>query len=444
MNDAKNRGATRDFSSASHALSAGLTRIKSSPALLLSHASLVILGILFARCHVIFGARPLAIGLLTLLPSGVFSAMIGAIIGALSLGGSGTAYAIIYTLTVALRIIISGSLGEGQTFGENLLMRICEATISGFILAIYQLILAGFGAASLLFGLAMTLIPPIVCFALSGVFDSGMRLADFFGSDTELLSLEDRPAAERYALIFFHMSAALLSLFVSLSLAEIQLFGFSFSYVYSAVITLFVSHRYGAARGAIAGFASMIPLSASNAASFALAITTHLMSSSTVMHSPGSRNTCEPPIEAAASLTDTSSPSEIFSLSSASITRRSVIILVTDALGSFSWLFFSNNTCPVDNSISTADLPPTSGVVAVVTVSSKNDDGTVIAIKSSAVSPDSISIITVFAETDVVSNNVAHTAAMIRFPFIPSPPLFHIYIKAARDMQKTVGFGALA
>ena len=271
MNDAKNRGATRDFSSASHALSAGLTRIKSSPALLLSHASLVILGILFARCHVVFGARPLAVGLLSLLPSGVFSAMIGAIIGALSLGGSGTAYAIIYTLTVALRIIISGSLGEGQTFGENLLMRICEATISGFILAIYQLILAGFGAASLLFGLAMTLIPPIVCFALSGVFDSGMRLADFFGSDTELLSLEDRPAAERYALIFFHMSAALLSLFVSLSLAEIQLFGFSFAYVYSAVITLFVSHRYGAARGAIAGFASMIPLSASSAASFALA-----------------------------------------------------------------------------------------------------------------------------------------------------------------------------
>ena len=271
MNDAQNRDKTINFSSASHTISAELTRIKSSPALLLSHASMLLLGILFARCHVIFGARPLAVGLIALLPSGVFSAMIGAIIGALSLGSSSTAYAIIYTLTVAIRIIISGSIGEGQTFGENLLMRICEATISGFILAVYQIILAGFGAASLLFGLTMTLIPPIVCFALSGVFDSGMRLDEFFGSNTELLSFEDRPDHERYALIFFHMSAALLSLFISLSLSEIQIFGFSFAYVYSAVITLFVSHRYGAARGAIAGFASVIPLSASNAASFALA-----------------------------------------------------------------------------------------------------------------------------------------------------------------------------
>ena len=108
MNDAQNRDKTINFSSASHTISAELTRIKSSPALLLSHASMLLLGILFARCHVIFGARPLAVGLIALLPSGVFSAMIGAIIGALSLGSSGTAYAIIYTLTVAIRIIISG------------------------------------------------------------------------------------------------------------------------------------------------------------------------------------------------------------------------------------------------------------------------------------------------------------------------------------------------
>ena len=271
MKDAKKRDSAGIFPLSSRTLLEKLKQIKDSPSLLLANVSLFLLGVLFSRCHVIFGARPLAIGLISLLPTGVFSATVGAVIGALSLGAGGAAYAIIYTLTVALRIIISGSSGEGNAFSENLLMRICEATISGFILAVYQLVAAGFGAASLLFGLTATLIPPVICFALSGVFDSGMTFGEFFGSTSDLLSLEDRPDHEKYALIFFQMSAALLSLLISLSLAEFQFFGFSFAYVYTAAITLFISHRYGAVRGAITGFASAIPLSAANAASFALA-----------------------------------------------------------------------------------------------------------------------------------------------------------------------------
>ncbi len=271
MKDAKNRDSTGIFPFSSRTLSEKLKEIKKSPSLLLANLSLFVLGILFSRCHVVFGARPLAIGLIALLPYGVFPAMIGAVIGALSLGAGGTVYAIVYTLTVALRIIISGSSGEERAFGESLIMRICEATISGFILAVYQIILAGFGAQSLLFGLTVTLIPPVISFALSGVFDSGMTFGEFFGSNAELLSFEQRPDHEKYALAFFQMSAALLSLLISLSLAELQIFGFSFAYVYAAAITLFISHRYGAARGAIAGFASVIPLSTTYAASFALA-----------------------------------------------------------------------------------------------------------------------------------------------------------------------------
>ena len=271
MKDAKNRDSTESFPFTSRTLSEKLKQIKASPSLLLANVSLFALGFLFSRCHVIFGARPLAIGLLALLPYGIFPTMVGAVIGALSLGAGGTVYAIIYTLTVALRMMTSGSSGDEKAFGENLLMRICEATISGFILAVYQIVFAGFGAASILFGLTVTVIPPVICFALSGVFDSGMTFGEFFGSGTELLSFDGRPEHERYALIFFHMSAALLSLLISLSLSEFQLFGFSFAYVYASVVTLFIAHRYGAARGAVAGFVSVIPLSATNAASFALA-----------------------------------------------------------------------------------------------------------------------------------------------------------------------------
>ena len=186
MKDAKNRDSTGIFPFSSRTLSEKLKEIKKSPSLLLANLSLFVLSILFSRCHVVFGARPLAIGLIALLPYGVFPAMLGAVIGALSLGAGGTVYAIVYTLTVALRIIISGSSGEGRAFGESLIMRICEATISGFILAVYQIILAGFGAESLLFGLTVTLIPPVISFALSGVFDSGMTFGEFFGSNAEI------------------------------------------------------------------------------------------------------------------------------------------------------------------------------------------------------------------------------------------------------------------
>ena len=245
---------------------------RAHPSLILRDLSLVLLGFLFARCHLLFGARPLATGLLALLPSGIFTALIGTVAGALSLGASGTAYAIIYTLIVALRIIISGAMGgDGAAFGESLLIRICESTIGGFIIAVYQLLLSDFGAASLLFGLVMTLVPPIVCFALSGIFDTGIGFSDVFGGDRSLLSFEGLSEREKYALIFFHLSTSLLSLLIALSLAELELFGFSFAYVYVGAVTLFTAHRFGAVRGAAIGFASTLALSATNSAAFALA-----------------------------------------------------------------------------------------------------------------------------------------------------------------------------
>ncbi len=254
------------------AISERLSEIRSSPSLMLTELLSAVLGFLFARCHVAFGARPLAIGLLALFPSGVFSSLIGSVIGALSLGTEGAPYAVICCLTVALRIMISSSSeGESRIFGESLLMRMCEATVSGFVLAVYRIILGGFGAETLLFALTVTLLPPVVCFALSGIFDLGVTLPELFGGERSRLSFEGRSERERYALIFFHLSAALLSLLIALSLSPFEIFGFSFAYVWAAAAALLISHRFGAVRGAIMGLVTALPLSAMQAVALALA-----------------------------------------------------------------------------------------------------------------------------------------------------------------------------
>ena len=260
------------FASFREVITEQVERRRESPSVLFADICISIVAFLFARCHVVFGARPLAIALLSLLPSRVFIALLGSVVGAVSLGPTGTAYAIIYTLAVALRIILSGAVSrDGRAFCEELLLRVCEATVAGFILAIYQLLITEMSAATLLFGLSMTLIPPLVCFALSGIFDTGIGFEEFFVGEEKLLCLQERTEREKYRLIFFHISTLLLSLFLALSLNEWDLFGFSISYIYVTVATLFTAKRFGALRAGAAGFVSALALSATSSVAFGLA-----------------------------------------------------------------------------------------------------------------------------------------------------------------------------
>ena len=270
MKDAKNmeKGGFGFFASAREIISEEVERRRRSPSVLFADICVFAVAFLFARCHVVFGARPLAIALLSVLPSRVFIALIASVLGAVSLGISGTAYAIIYTLAVALRIIISGAVSrDGRAFCEELLLRACEATVIGFILAVYQLLISGMTSSSLLFGLSITLIPPLACFAISGIFDTGIGFGEFFVGEEQLLRLQER---EKYGLIFFHFSALLLSLLLALSLNEWELFGFSFSYVYVTAATLFTARRFGAVRAGAVGFFSALPLSAIHSVAFGL------------------------------------------------------------------------------------------------------------------------------------------------------------------------------
>ena len=229
---------------------------------------------LFARCHIIFGAFPLAVAFIAALPYRVWVSVIGAALGALSLGKYGLIYAMISVIVVFLRIVVSS--GEDKSgavphlFSESLLLRICSALIGGFVAAVYEILLSGFSLASVAFGLSMTLLPPLLCFVMSGLFDTKIRLRDVFLDNTPIFSRRFIGESERYSLIFFRLAALLFSFLISLSLREYELFGIGAAYIFTAVITLFAARRFGGISGAAVGFSSALGLSGASAAAFAL------------------------------------------------------------------------------------------------------------------------------------------------------------------------------
>lgn len=233
---------------------------------------LVMLAIAFllSRTHVVFGAHPLGIALVSLLPDRVWIATLGAVLGGLTLGKSGIVYAMISVIVVFLRVIISGtSDGEKKTFSEGLLLRMSAALIGGFVAAVYEVLLSGFSLTTVAFGVSMILLPPVAVFGASGVLD-GPSVRELLLGDARVLSLTGKREGERYNLIFYQVSA-LISLFVvSFSLREYSFLGISPAYVVAALATLVTARRLGAMRALAVGFAMALPLSSAYSAAFAL------------------------------------------------------------------------------------------------------------------------------------------------------------------------------
>ena len=110
--------------------------------------------------------------------------------------------------------------------------------------------------------------------------------------------------------------------------------------------------------------ASSLPLiysAMATQASFALATAMHLINVSTVCVSPGSKNTCDPPIDAAYSDVCTSSSNAIFPSSSASKINSNVITFVTLAGARLVSASFSQITLPPAASINIAEGEAISG-----------------------------------------------------------------------------------
>ena len=232
---------------------------------------------LFARCHIVFGSHPLAIAFIAVLPTRVWIAVLGAAAGSLTLGKSGIIYAMISVIVVFLRIIVSGSEKNEDDkvyfkwFSEGLILKMSASLIGGFIAAVYEALLSGLTLTTVLFGTSMILLPPVLVFAFSGLFDAGINFYNLFDSAVNVFSTKNKSEKEKFDLLFFKLSSLLMIFLISISFKEYELIGISIAYIFSASATLIVSRRFGALWGCIVGFVASFGLSSSLSVSFALA-----------------------------------------------------------------------------------------------------------------------------------------------------------------------------
>ena len=144
----------------------GIEKRKKAPSSILYDAIVLIVSLIFSRCHIVFGAYPLALSFIATLPSGAWLALIGAVTGSLTLGKMGIIHAIVAVIIVFLRVIIAGGdkNGEKGLFHETLILKIAAATIATFIGSAYEVLLRGFSFSSILYGCASVLLVAVFTF----------------------------------------------------------------------------------------------------------------------------------------------------------------------------------------------------------------------------------------------------------------------------------------
>lgn len=228
------------------------------------------LGFLMSGCHLVFGAYPFGVGIVALLPHSVIPAFVGSVIGAVMLGADGLIYAAIYATTLLLRLFVSSDK-EGRFFGESLLLRMSVAVIGGFLVALSRVILRGLDTTTIFYGLAMIILAPLTVFALSGLFGHKLTIASVLKAKENPLSLSKKGERERFDVIFFEISALIMTFLIGLSLQRLQIFGISAAFVFSGFITILAAKRFGAIRAAAVGFASSLGAAGIYSVSFALA-----------------------------------------------------------------------------------------------------------------------------------------------------------------------------
>ena len=232
-------------------------------------AALVALGFLFAGTHTLFGAYPLGVALIAVLPSGVWLASVGVIVGSLALGKAGVVLALVSLLSILLRIIVSGVPGEGgeiKLFSESVPMRICSAALASSVASAYEILFNGLSLEIGLYALAMPAIASVCVLILSGAFGHGWGLKELVLGTRPVLFAEEE---ERSALIF-KLSSLFLIFLISLSLKRFDIFGVNLGFVFAGALTLFSSLRFGALYGTVVGFVSSVGLSAVYSVAFAL------------------------------------------------------------------------------------------------------------------------------------------------------------------------------
>ncbi len=231
------------------------------------------IGFVLSRCHLFFGARPVGLAFLAMLPIGIWPTAAGVVISGITLGIDGIIFAVAGAIIVLLRAAVSSGdrdeLGRRLLFRESLLIRIAISILGGFVTAVYEVLMRGLNELTLLFGLVMILLTPLLSFGLSGLFNSGVRLEKLL-TDSAVLSLSGIDKKERYDRVYFQFSSLLLIFLIGLSFKGVNIIGISASYIFSCSVTLLCAKRFGSLRAAAVGFVASLSLSAVMAVSAAL------------------------------------------------------------------------------------------------------------------------------------------------------------------------------
>jgi stage II sporulation protein E len=238
---------------------------------LLGDAAAVGLMYLFSGTHLLFGAYPLGIALLAALrgQSTVF-ALRGGWLAAYGMGDPGMVYGALFLLTVALRAVFSIPGKDRRLlpdspgfFREAPQLRASVACVVGFFAAVYQLLVGGLTTVTLLFSVTMIIGVTAATLLFAGVFEGGITVDELLGRTSPVE--RSRPLG-----FWIELSALSLLFFGVLALRPYVMLGLSVAYLAAAAATLFISRRYGALRGCVAGLLMTLGASPAYAPAFAL------------------------------------------------------------------------------------------------------------------------------------------------------------------------------
>ncbi len=259
------------FAGVRNIVTQGIERRRVERTALLMDVAVFLASFFFSRRHIAFGAYPLAAALVATLPSRVWLSLVGALLGAFSLGSEGIIHAIIAVVIVFLRIIISGGAknNEAVLFREAYVMRVAAAAIGSFIGAVYEILLGSFSLSSVLFGCFGVLLTVVACFLYFGLLTSSITPTELVSGNGQAL-FGHREGKALVELYLFQASALAFAFLLTISLDGYDFFGISLAYIFAGVLTLFVAARFGATRAMAVGFVSAVGVGATEAVGFAL------------------------------------------------------------------------------------------------------------------------------------------------------------------------------
>ena len=247
-------------------------RVRKSGALVLDLAAAA-LGALFAVTHGICGVYPFAAALLCAIGGRAPAVLLGALLGALSLGQTAGLYFVFYLLLFLLRLLLSYPAPRRRLpaspafFEEDPSLRVAAAGIGGVLLAVYELILVGAKSYAVLFALTSVLLTPLLTLLFCFFTASGISAAAILGREGWDKS---RAAFKRGTALLLQVGALALSFCLCYALEPAVFFGVSLGKCAAAALAFFTARRFGSLRGCAMGLTAGLAGEALYAPAFGL------------------------------------------------------------------------------------------------------------------------------------------------------------------------------